>query len=158
MNGLIPHKSYVEKFYNDAEKKIPGNIIKETSDLNFSAIPKGDPTPTNKNLGCILKELGWITKGEDLWVGSYRLDHFKNGIGLEREFRTDRDLLFDVLKLQLGYNTKKLSSGIIITYDNSVKVKGGNRPYIQELDKSITEFRDGKVLGFTIPLWVIGLR
>jgi hypothetical protein len=81
-------------------------------------------------------------------------------VGLEREFRTSRDLLFDVLKLQKGYNNGKLTSGIIITYDESVKGRTPtlerNKPYLQELDKLLKEF--GDTIKLTIPLLVIGLK
>jgi hypothetical protein len=97
-----------------------------------------------------------MDSGKSVAVGSFRLDHFKNGVGLEREFRTIRDLLFDILKLQLGYVLKNLTSGIIIAYDKNVEVKGGNYPYLQELDRKIEEFQ--KVINFKIPLLVIGLK
>lgn len=149
-------ETYKEKFYNNAKNKIPSNILDEIHKIDFRNIPKGAPKLTNETLGSILRSLGWADKGKCVAVSSLRLDHFKNHVGLEKELRTDRDLLYDVLKLQLGYVLGNLISGIIITYDKDVRVKGGNKPYLQKLDRKIEQFQ--KVIKFTIPLLVIGLK
>jgi len=156
VTNIIEKGNYVEKFYNNAEKKIPLGILDEIREIDFNTIPKGEPTPTNEKLSSVLKNLNWTNERKYTAVGSFFLDHFKNGIGLEREFRTIRDLVFDTMKLQLGHVLGKLSAGIIITYDEMVDVKGGNNPSLQELDRKIEEFRN--VINFTVPLLVIGLK
>jgi len=149
-------ETYMEKFYNNAQNKIPSNILDEIHKIDFRNIPKGQPRQTNKELRLILRSSGWTNHSFRANSSKFSLDDFKDDIGLERQFRTYRDLVYDVLKLQLGYNLGELKAGVIINYDENVKVKGGNSPYIQELDRKIEEFQE--VINFDIPLLVIGLK
>jgi hypothetical protein len=157
MNGTLNEtETYIERSYHDARNKIPRDILDEIHEIVSRDIPVGEPKSTNKTLASLLREKGWTGRGKCVAVGSLRLDHFKNNIGLERELRTDRDLLYNVLKLQLGYVLGNLTSGIIVTYDRNIRVKGRNTPYLQKLERKIEQFRN--VIKFTVPLLVIGLK
>lgn len=162
--------NYSQKSYNNALSVIPANIVNEVYDSLAFVFITGEPKKINKALNSkFTRNRGWVSNSEETFVepfrpeskrGRFQVDHFRDGVGLEQEFRTSRDLLFDLLKLQLGHNWKRLSSGIIITFDENIKGKGDylqrNKPYLQELDRLINRF--GSAINFTIPLLVIGLK
>lgn len=153
IDGLIEHKCYVEKFYNNANHLIPPDIRDEVLSIDFCKIPVGEPKESNKVLDKFFRKKGW---NRSPGISDFRFDWGKDHVALEQQFRTSRDFVLDILKFQLAHKRKTFLYGIVITYDESIEIKGRNDAYIQKLDKRLKEFEG--IINFKVPLWAIGLK
>lgn len=161
VKDIREHDHYVEKFYNGAVTKCEA-ARKDICSIDFAGVRCDNNGNTNEDLERKLKKLRWTTNFSVGKVKHFKIDFYRDGVGLEVQLRQDTDLLKDLLKLELGYHLKNgLSCGVIITYDKSVidkrgKKKSGMYASIQELDKLMYEFKD--VISVTVPLWAIGIK